>query len=200
MKPIQSPAVGHRAGWSTKVGVVKTLAIVSLLLALTDPLCSQASAAALGPPDAFEVSASSDLATGNVQLTWRPPEGVDASTPRSDEPIAASSRVHYEVEETRGDDVVTINAGHYQRAALSGREDGTYAYRVRAIDVDGRPGAWSHAIEAHVAHHPLWLALLLFSTGAFVFLATAGLIVIGHMRTRSSGAPTPQAPAEATTR
>lgn len=97
----------------------------------------------------------------------------------------AADAASFELEEVMegGDGVPNLlDAGPHRASARSGLADGTYTYRVRAVVAGGGPGPWSDPITVTVQHHALGLAFAFFGVGAFVFLATVALIVIGHRR------------------
>jgi hypothetical protein len=60
-------------------------------------------------------------------------------------------------------------------------EDGTYRYRIRAVEIEtGRSGPWSAVYRVHVRHHPLSRAFGFLALGAVVFFATLGVILVGN--------------------
>ena len=67
---------------------------------------------------------------------------------------------------------------------ISGRSNGTYYYRARAMTESGGTGNWSQPVKVTVAHHALIKAGGFFAVGALVFLSTLSLIVIGNRRHR----------------
>jgi hypothetical protein len=83
-------------------------------------------------------------------------------------------------------DPVTLYQGSDRATMLTGRPDGEYHYRLRALHEDG-PGPWSKTLRVEVRHHPLSRALLFFAMGALVFLATLAAILVGNRR-RGDGA------------
>ena len=160
-----------RAGWILAAGMT--------WLALGHPLPGQEpmlpqpvmDAAPEGP----ETVASAD---GTLDLSWSLPGEVG---------IPSGQLVAFELEETlEGGETTVIDTGPHLSTALSGRDDGLYRYRVRAVPETGSAGPWSEPIELRVQHHSLSLAFTLFSIGAAVFLATAALVLIGHARSRST--------------
>lgn len=62
---------------------------------------------------------------------------------------------------------------------LSGLSDGDYFYRVRVIEPRSEATGWSEVVQVQVEHHPLSRALIFFTVGLIVFLATVILIVRG---------------------
>ena len=70
-----------------------------------------------------------------------------------------------------------IYQGPDKASFVSGLEDGTYYFRVRA------PGeAWSDPLTVHVQHQSLKLAFTLFGLGGIVFLLTVFVVVNGARR------------------
>jgi hypothetical protein len=149
-------------------------AIASALLTLSVLFVPLASAAGSLPPPLLKTDTPMATA-GFYRLTWiwhgdgQPIfELQEAATPEFDHP-----RVLYD--------------GADEASSLSGREDGSYYYRVRARS-DGDPaGPWSDTVEVTVQHHPLWRAIAFFAGGAVVFLATFALIIGGTLRARKEG-------------
>ncbi|MCA8954236.1 MAG: fibronectin type III domain-containing protein [Planctomycetes bacterium] len=122
-----------------------------------------------GAPAAPEVSTD-----GTLDLSWR----IDP---------AAGADLEFELEESiDGGEPVRIPAGAHDAAALSGRDDGAYRYRVRAVAADGTAGAWSEPVELRVEHHSLALAFSIFAIGAVVFVATAALVLTGDRSARGA--------------
>ncbi len=113
------------------------------------------------------------LATaGYYQLQW---DGTGAT----DHELQESPRADFS-------DPVTLYRGSDRATMLTGRPDGEYHYRLRALHEDG-PGPWSNTLRVEVRHHPLSRALLFFAMGALVFLATLAAILAGNRR-RGDGA------------
>jgi len=63
---------------------------------------------------------------------------------------------------------------------ISGLENGTYFYRVRAKD-----GLWSDVLLLEVKHQSLQLAFTLFGLGAIVFFLTVWVVVSGARKVQS---------------
>lgn len=128
-------------------------------------------ATATGPGVAAPVLASdTDTATaGFYRLTWetdaRRVELQEAATPDFRAP-----RVFYE-----GADRATV---------ISGKPDGTWYYRVRALDGTDS-GAWSPVLAVRVEHHDLSRALTFFAIGFTLFVATAATVMRGARGGRS---------------
>lgn len=72
-----------------------------------------------------------------------------------------------------------IYRGPDRASFISGLEDGTYVYRVRAAD-----GEWSDPLTIIVKHQSIRLAKLLFGIGAVVFLLTVAVVVHGTWQTK----------------
>lgn len=83
----------------------------------------------------------------------------------------------------------TAYVGEDQARVFSGRPDGTYYYRLRALPEGRAPSAWSRPVAVTVAHHALPRAWTFFGAGAVVFLATLGLIVTGAWRDYKDARP-----------
>jgi hypothetical protein len=68
--------------------------------------------------------------------------------------------------------------GPDRAAVISGKPNGTWYYRVRAV---GNPqvGPWSEPVSVTVAHHSLSRALMFLSLGVIIFLAIVLMIVRG---------------------
>jgi len=75
----------------------------------------------------------------------------------------------------------TIYRGPDQATFISGLKNGSYYYRVRAIDPNdqGKESAWSSTIEVTVDHHSLTLAFALAGLGALVFIMTTVVLITG---------------------
>lgn len=139
-----------------------TLAL-SLLIASGPALAGEA--LPLAPP---ALSADSAVATaGYYRLSWAYPDAADSpafelqESPTAD--FAAAEIVYH------GPDRATTH---------SGRADGDYHFRVRAL-ADGSASGWSAPVTVQVRHHSLLRAGLFFALGALVFVATLGLILRG---------------------
>lgn len=133
-------------------------------------------------------------------LWWAVGGALAAAAPQlhtnSDQPNAGYFRLtwdgggegelQFQLQEARSADFAqaeTLYEGPDRASLLSGRPDGEYYYRVRAV-ADHQPGPWSEAVQVDVEHHSLGRAFLFFSIGAVVFLATLGLIVGGNLKSR----------------
>jgi hypothetical protein len=74
----------------------------------------------------------------------------------------------------------TAYVGPDRAAVISGKPDGTWFYRARAVS-GSRPGPWSKAIAVNVDHHSLSRAVLFLLLGIIVFISTASMIVRGSV-------------------
>jgi hypothetical protein len=107
-------------------------------------------------------------ATGHFQLSWGSGDGQSGARytlQESATPDFADAQVVYEGPDTA--------------SAFSGRRDGVSYFRVRAGD-----GTWSKPVEVVIQHHSLAKALIYLTIGAVVFLATAALVIAGHVAHR----------------
>lgn len=144
--------------WQLERALALSLLVVSGLAPAgeTPPLASPA------------LETDSETATaGFYRLSWQHPDPARAPVfelQESPSPDFAAAPVVY-----RGPDRAT---------AYSGRADGDYHYRVRAI-AGGTASAWSPAVTVRVRHHSLLRAGLFFALGALVFFATLALILRG---------------------
>ena len=119
------------------------------------------------------LESDTDMATaGYYQLRW---ESADAATRlvESTDPAFVDARVIY--------------AGPDTARLVSGKPNGTYYYRLESDDrAAGAPVAVvSKTLKVTVEHHSMTRAFTFFATGAVVFAATLGLILLGGRRERS---------------
>lgn len=99
------------------------------------------------------LAASTTLSTDGVyQISWAGEDAAELIESRG--PGFDQTRIVY-----RGTDNATV---------LTGRSDGVYRYHLRGIE---------GFVEVEVRHHPLSRALVFFTLGAIVFLATVALVV-----------------------
>lgn len=114
--------------------------------------------------------AAQELSTaGFFTLQWVPP--LDAGV----DPI-------YEVQKATSADFrepARIYHGRDRAMSMSGKSDGFYYYRVRTAG-----GEWSDPLEVLVQHHRLSHAVGFLVLGAFIFLATTLLVLLGNRRDR----------------
>jgi hypothetical protein len=101
--------------------------------------------------------------TGAYRLSWKGPKGVRYR-------LTEDGEILYQ-----GPDVAST---------VSGREEGSYTYRVGLIDeapeATGRVAAWSEPCRVEVAPPSLPLAFGLLGMGFVVFLFVLVIIVRGH--------------------
>ncbi|MFQ5471088.1 MAG: hypothetical protein ACE5EH_12465 [Gammaproteobacteria bacterium] len=107
--------------------------------------------------------------TGHFQLSWQydGPTGI------------------FELQQSNSDDFKnsrTIYKGPDKARTMSGLTNGNYYYRLRSSGHE-----WSEAIVVKVEHYELSTAFIFLGLGAIVFLATAILIVRGHIKHRNEG-------------
>jgi len=119
-------------------------------------------------PEALENVARSD--TGYYALSWTIESEDDAAFVLEESATA-------DFEKTK-----QIYEGRDRSTTFSGRMNGKYHYRVRVDD-----GPWSQPLTMIVQHHSLAEATAYLSVGAVVFLATAVLVITGHMAHRREG-------------
>lgn len=72
----------------------------------------------------------------------------------------------------------TLYTGPDSNSVISGKSNGSWYYRVRALDP--QIGAWSDPVTVLVAHHDLSRALMFLSLGIIVFVGIVVLIVRGE--------------------
>ena len=144
-------------------GASSRLMAAALLLAC---LLTATSGQAQSP--APHLSSDNDIATaGFFRLSWE----TDAAQVELQEANDDSfSQAH------------TYYKGADRAAVLSGKANGTWYYRIRAID-EGQAGPWSSALLVTVAHHSLSRALMFFAVGLAVFIAIAVVVVRGAGKT-----------------
>ncbi len=115
----------------------------------------------------FEGDAHRTTPAGYAALTWSDGEFTEFELQRATTEVFLEPFVIY-----RGPDRGTF---------VSGLDDGIYHYRVRGR-ADGGWSSWSKPITLEVEHWSRARALGLMSLGAVVFILTAALIVVGHLR------------------
>jgi hypothetical protein len=122
------------------------------------------SASAANEATAPRLSVDSPLATaGFFRLSWVS-DGTDFELQEAPDPEFSDPRTLY-----HGADTASV---------ISGKPNGTWHYRVRAVTHAGH-GPWSDSVTVTVAHHALSRALTFLSLGFVVFLAIAATVVRG---------------------
>ena len=109
-------------------------------------------------------SDSNESAAGYYQLHWSNKQAGDFVLQESSKADFSDAKILY-----HGPDTATL---------VSGRKNGTYYYRVRGAT---SAGDWSQPVKVSVRHHPLSRALLFFSLGALVFVATLAMVIRGNL-------------------
>ena len=117
------------------------------------------------------LSSDNDIATaGYFQLSWK---------------YDGNQQMKFELQESVHDpnfgDAKTIYRGQDISSVLSGKPDGQYFYRVRAVHQNGA-APWSESAKVVVAHHRQGKTFAFFLAGLIVFLATAVFIVMNSRR------------------
>ena len=106
---------------------------------------------------------------GYYRLQWNDEQATDFVLEESQHPSFDQPKILY-----NGPDTARV---------VSGRADGDYFYRVKAVNDTAGQGEWSDVIRVQVSHHPLSRALMFFAIGAVVFLATLITIIHGNRTT-----------------
>jgi hypothetical protein len=81
------------------------------------------------------------------------------------------------------DNAKTLYRGPDRNSVISGKANGQWFYRVRALDADkpdSQTAVWSDPVTVQVAHHDLSRALMFLSLGALVFIGIVVLILRGE--------------------
>lgn len=120
----------------------------------------------------FELEPVNTTNSGSIGLSWR----------LADDDVSLDSIV-FELEEAN-DSLFDSSRDRYigpdLATYLSGLENGSYYFRVRALTAARViAGPWSEPIVVKVEHHSLKLAYSLFIIGGIVFLATLGVVIHG---------------------
>ncbi|MGW8309973.1 MAG: fibronectin type III domain-containing protein [Thiogranum sp.] len=150
------------ARWSATHRRYSPFVAVMLFCALICP----PSAGTANEASAPRLSVDSPLATaGFFRLKWVLSDGADFELQEAPDPEFSDPRTLY-----HGADTASV---------ISGKPNGTWHYRVRAVTHAGHHGPWSDSITVTVAHHALSRALIFLSLGFVVFLAIAATVVRG---------------------
>lgn len=147
------------------------------LLLLCGLLCLGVAAAMEARAAAPRLAVDSGVATaGYYRLSWE------------------TDSVHAELQQAGGagfGDAATLYRGPDRATVISGRPDGIWYYRVRAIEA-GQPGPWSEPLSVTVRHHSLGRAIAFFALGLLVFLGILLLVTRGAWQeTRETKRGTP---------
>jgi len=109
-------------------------------------------------------------------------------------PTSSDLGFHYEVQEAARagfGSPRTVYSGSALATFMSGRQDGTLYYRARARPAVSDPryrwSPWSTVLAVTTAHHSRARAFAFLAVGAFVFLATVALIVVGNRANSETG-------------
>ncbi len=164
--PIANDAtpVGVRAG---KFFYGPAAARVRIVLAvfLGTILCAPVAADPAQP----DLAANPTLATaGYFTLSWSAEDTTQFELQQSKRSSFSQADTLY-----RGADTATI---------ISGRGDGEYYFRVRALGTNGAASQWSETVKVDVAHHSLGRAVGFFITGAVMFVLTLWVLIHGAHR------------------
>ncbi len=157
-------------GFRTRIYTLFFIILSTLLFAL--PATSPARGQNQPPPPILNDNAGEEIATaGFYTLRW-------------DIDLNEAQPITFEVQESPSESFEStriVYAGPDRATTLSGKSDGAYYYRVRALSTDDAPASsWSPAYHVEVAHHALPRALLFLGLGAVVFLTTLVTILRGH--------------------
>ena len=114
------------------------------------------------------------VTAGYYQLSWQPGL-VGASNKVTGFELQRSATKSFRL-------IKTIYRGPDRASVISGRPDGVYYYRVRAIYSDQTISGWSKPVQVRVQHHSLQKAWLFFTAGALVFVITLLFIVVSSYR------------------
>lgn len=121
---------------------------------------------------------------------WKTPLAAQNSAPRlsSDTNIATAGYFQLswetdadrvELQESAQPDFTnpeTMYTGPDRAAVVSGKKDGTWYYRIRALDIP-RAGPWSEPVAVEVKHHSINRALIFLSLGIIIFISLVSMVV-----------------------
>lgn len=110
---------------------------------------------------------------GTVDLVWTLPEDESATVfelEQATDPTFGDARQRY--------------LGSDQESVLTGLREGTYHFRVRAIDDGDQPGEWSEPLVLTVQYMGRTPLFLLLGTGAVVAGLTMAAIISGFLKNR----------------
>jgi len=131
-------------------------------------------AAAVPPRASFDGADTITTTEGHATLSWSVdgPARQDLRFALEQAPTARFARAE---ERYRGPD---------RGSFVSGLPEGDTWFRVRAIDAEGRAGAWSAPVRIEVAYPSMTLVARLFALGAVVLGCTVLAVALGHRRAR----------------
>jgi hypothetical protein len=110
-----------------------------------------------------QLTSDSDVASaGFFQLSWK----TDAQRVELQEATNPGFR-----------NAKTFYIGPDRASVISGKPNGSWYYRVRALDPE--QGGWSEPVTVLVDHHDLSRALMFLFVGVIVFVATVVMILRG---------------------
>jgi hypothetical protein len=116
-----------------------------------------------------KLSSDHEIATaGFFQLSWE----ADAKRVELQEASSLAFR-----------EPTTLYIGPDSKSVISGKPNGSWYYRVRALNVHDQnlqASAWSEPVTVLVAHHDLSRALMFLSLGIIVFIGIVVVIVRGE--------------------
>ena len=136
-------------------------ALLPICLAWPQVLCAQDSTATLTEITFEKASVNQESREGYVTLEWQ----------------TVPDATRYEVIDEQG---TVVFSGGTSKAFLSGLDNGTYRFQLRAYDkFDSLIAESSKVAEVEVQHWPMQLVGLLFFIGLAVVLAVAGVLIIG---------------------
>jgi len=163
-----APAVGCNTSSSLLSRPAGTAVLSLIVMCLLPVLVKAAPDAPLRPPLLYSNTALANA--GYYQLKWHLSSGRETVFELQE---AARRTFQHPQQIYRGEDLARV---------LSGRPDGEYFYRIRAIFDNGKPGPWSKTVHVRVDYLPLSRAFTFFGLGALVFVATLFVILHGIRR------------------
>jgi hypothetical protein len=161
-----------------------TCAWIVLAVAASAPVSAVAAPAPGAPAIAVEPAVST---SGYFRVSWALNDAGGGQPGRNGE---TPDDVRFELEETRGvhsSDATLLYDGRDLATVITGRGNGTYRYRVRALVASAGASPWSERVAVQVRHHSRSRALGFFAAGAVVFVATVGLVVVGSATSKREG-------------